>query len=257
MLDQYSKSQNHKLTSLNHAEFDDVETLKKAYLDSVSKYEQLLTKDLWKSKHFWWVKLTGNIASFDNVNYYVKGDASTFDAPKQSAIYTGSVNASLNYYKGFSKRLNLYINVNGQFGRKSMFGEIYTASTYNAFHKLSDSSFVQKSNLQVFENPGEDVATRWLPNFGGEVIALYSFKSFGLGLDFLYSHNVVISDKPGISTGFISTPNLGIIFGLKDKNGISNVNIEPYFQFKDFVDVTMPSQHLFGLKFSVPINSLY
>jgi len=89
------------------------------------------------------------------------------------------------------------------------------------------------------------------------VIIIKSFKKIGLGADINYVNNFVVSNQPGVSTGNISTVSLGLVLGLKDKTGKSNINIEPYWQYQDYFKLAVQDQHLWGLKFSIPINSLY
>lgn len=247
----------HRLGALNHPEFADIDGVKQAYLDSVSKYEQLYTNQTWTMKSFWWYKITATPLSFDNANYVVNGDQSTYDSPKKATIYTWSVNLALNYFEGFSNHWNFYFNVNAQISQKDMFSGIYTPATYNGFSKLTDTSLIQKTNEQIFRSPSEDISKRILPDFGGEIIMLKSLTNIAIGADFVYAYNFVISDESAYKNGYISSPSVGLILGFKDKTGKSNINIEPYFQFQNFIHVSVRSQHLFGLKFSIPINSLY
>jgi hypothetical protein len=242
---------------LNHPELGTLADAKKSYNDSIAKYEQVLTKKIWSKKDFFWYKLTVNFASFDNASYVLQKDPATYDTPTKVVEYTGSVNLALNYFVGTSSRMNYYFGVNASYGRKDMFSGIYTPTTYAGFSKLTDTSFIQKSNQQIFKVPGEYLKPKFLPDFGAEVIAMKSFPKFGIGLDVNYTYSIVISDKAEYTTGYISSPSVGIVFGLHDKTGKSNINIEPYYQFQNYIHVTVPSQHLVGLKFSFPINTLY
>ncbi|MDB5088596.1 MAG: hypothetical protein JWR09_2590 [Mucilaginibacter sp.] len=259
MKDSYDNVYQNKseMTFLNHPEFGKLTDAEKAYQDSIAKYEQILTKSIWSSKNFFWYKVTVNFASFDNANYILQKDPTTYDSPKTSIEYTGSLNLAANYFIGTSNHMNYYLSANAQIGRKDMFAGIYTPATYNGFSKLTDTSLIQKTNEQIFKVPGDLVKPKWLPDFGAEVIIMKTINKVGLGLDLNYTYSIVISDKAGFSTGYISSPSIGIVVGLQDKTGKSNINIEPFFQFQDYIRVTEPSQHLYGLKFSIPINTLY
>lgn len=246
-----------KLTALNHPEFYDKTAIQQAYLDSISKYEQIMIKKAWTTKSFWWLKFTGTPLSFDNANYIVNNDASTYDSPKKATIWTPSFGVSINYFFGTIKHWNFYFNANAQLGQKDMFSGVYTPLTYNNYSKLTDTSQIQKSTSQIFRSNSADVSKRILPDFGTEFLFIKTFNNIGLGLDINYSYNFLISDKANTDNGYLSSPSIGLIVALKDKTGKSNINIEPYFQYQNYIDVTVASQRLWGLKFSVPINSLY
>jgi hypothetical protein len=245
------------MVKLNHPEFFDSEKLAKAFRDSVSKYEQLLTADHWTIKQYHWIKLTGN-AAFDNPNYIVLGDTSTYDNPKTKGIPTPSINASYNYFLGFKGGWNLYASIYTQIGLKDEFSEVYTANTYNSFHPLSDTSFIQKTNEQVFETYTDNMGTRVLPNFGGELVAILPNTKIGsYGVDILYSHDDIISNKRYSLNGYLATIMVGVPISLIDKTGLPTVNFEPYFQYKSFFNETIPNAHLWGAKFTVPISRVF
>jgi len=152
-----------KLTALNHPEFLDKDDLKKAYMDSVSKYEQILTNDKWTSKEFIWLKLTGSPLSFDNAYYVQTDNSATFDHPVTATNWTPSINAAINYFAGSKSGWNFYWNANASYGLKDMFSQIYTPQTYDSFDKLTDISMIQKTNEQIFEITGQPLPSKVLP----------------------------------------------------------------------------------------------
>lgn len=253
----YTGKDPNELVALNHPEFKDEKDFTQAYLDSVSKYEQLFTGDSWQVKRLGWVKGTVSPLSFDNAYYIRSDDPGTFDAPKNKVQYTPSATVSGNYFIGTKTGWNFYWNANATISLKDMFSGIYTAQTYVNFTPLDNVSDLQPTNEQVFEITGAPLSPKWLPDLGAEFIIIKSFKAIAFGVDVNYLNNFVISNEPGISTGNISTIDLGLVIGLHDKNGKSTINIEPYWQNQDYLKVNLPSGQLWGVKFSLPINSLY
>ncbi|SDT37133.1 hypothetical protein SAMN05216490_3248 [Mucilaginibacter mallensis] len=143
---------------------------------------------------------------------------------------------------------------------KDEFSEVYTASTYNSFHPLSDTSFIQKTNEQVFETYTDNINmdTRVLPNFGGELVAILPNTKFGsYGVDILYSHDDIISNKQYSLNGYLATTMVGIPISLIYKTGLPTVNLEPYLQYESFFNETIPNAHLWDAKFTVPISRVF
>jgi hypothetical protein len=247
-----------ELTPLRHPEFLDKDKLQKAFRDSVSKYEQLLTADHWTVKEYQWFKITANALSFDNANYIVIGDTASYDNPKSKGIWTPSVNLSYNFFVGWKSGWNLYLNAYTQVGLKDQYTEVYTPATYNSFHPLSDTSFIQKQNEQIFESVTDNVGTKLLPDFGAEGVLLFPTTKIGsYGLDVLYSHDNIISNKNPSSGAYLSTTMVGIVISLTDKTGLPTVNFEPYFQYKCYFNETIPNTHLWGAKLTVPISRVF
>ncbi|MBD1362948.1 hypothetical protein IDJ77_03920 [Mucilaginibacter sp. ZT4R22] len=248
---------NNRRYAINHSEYADEDGLKGAYLDSIAFYEQAMVKSEWKKKSFWWLKVTANALSFDNADYIVKALPATIDAPLSKATYTPSVSLSINNFWGFASKWSFYWNLNAQLGMKNTFSGIYTPATYYGLSKLSDQAYLENSKKTVYQLDNDEIRTKILPDLGGQFIILYSLKKIGLGLDASYSNKFAISNITGQNTGYISSPSVGFILGLKDKTGKSNINIEPFFNYIDYRNINVKDARLWGIKFSIPVNSLF
>src|ERR1700748_886602 len=117
-----------KLAKLNHPEFDDTKSLHQAWVDSVAKYDKLLTKNSWTGKSFGWIKATATPLSFDNANYIIKGDTATYSSPLSKAYYTPGLMISGNYYWGVPSGWNFYGSGYLHGVLKDTFTDVYSAS---------------------------------------------------------------------------------------------------------------------------------
>jgi len=243
---------------LNHPEFDKPEDLKQAWLDSVSRYEKLLIKDSWTVKRFGWIKATASALSFDNAQYIVTGDPSTFDAPKSKAYYTPGLLVSGNYYWGLHSGWNFYVSLFLQGVLKDTFTDIFSTSEWDKTTNLTDSALIKKDTKNVYLATDGNIKTRFMPNTGLEGIVLFPASAYlGFGVDLSLAYNGIISNKATVSTGWLENAQAGLILSFKDKTGKSTINIEPYYQRKRYIDYLLDSSHLWGVKLSIPFSRLY
>jgi hypothetical protein len=255
---QYAETKQSQIEKLNHPEFDNSDDAKKGYLDSVSKYEQLKTKANWTRKRYGWVKATISPLSFDNTNYIITGDLNTYKTPISKAYYIPSVLVSGNYYWAFRQGFNFYVSMFVQGMIKDTFTDIFSTSEWNKTNALLDSVSIKTDTKNVYIAPSGSIKTKLLPNMGFEGIVLFPSSSYiGAGLDLSIGYNGIISNDPLHNTGWLQNIQGGLIISFKDKNGTSNINIEPYYQSKRYIRYILASSHLWGVKLSIPFSRLY
>jgi len=246
------------LAKLNHPEFNDTKSLHQAWLDSIARYEKLMTKNSWTSKSFGWLKATATPLSFDNANYIVTGDTATYNSPLSKAYYTPGLMLSANYYWGLHSGWNFYVSAFVQGVLKDTFTDVFSATEWDKNQRLTDSTLLKKDTKNVYLATDRNIKTKVRPNFGLEGIVLFPASGYiGAGLDLSGSYNGLISNQAGRSTGWLQTIQAGLIVSFKDKTGGSTINVEPYYQDKRYRDYALPSVHLWGVKLSIPFTRLY
>jgi hypothetical protein len=254
----YLARSNHPTTRLNHPEYDDPADLRQAWLDSVARYEKLLIKDSWTSKRFGWIKASANALAFDNAEYIITGDATTYDKPKSKAFYTPGLMVSGNYYWGLHSGWNFYISLYVQGVIKDTFTDIFSTSEWNKTGQLTDSAVIKKDSKNVYLTTDGNIKTRLMPNTGIEGIVLFPASAYiGCGLDLSLAYNGIISNQAARTSGWLQNVQAGLILSFKDKTGKSTINIEPYYQRKKYINYTLDSSHLWGVKLSIPFSRLY
>lgn len=255
----YRSTQRSTLAELNHPEFEDKDDLKQAWLDSVAKYEKLLIKDSWTVKRFGWLKATATPLSFDNADFIVTGDSSTYNTPSSKSYYTPALLLSGNYYWGFAWGGNIYISLYIQGAYKDSFTDIATAAEWNKVKPLTDSSSVNVDTKNVYTVTDSHIRRKLLPNTGGELILLAPLikKRIGFGVDLSLAYNGLVPKAESDNNGWLQNFQAGLIISLKDKTGASTINVEPYYQKKRYIDFTADANHLWGVKLSIPFGRLY
>lgn len=254
----YFASNRSKIEKLNHPEFDTIKTLHQAWLDSVARYEKLMIKDAWTGKRFGWIKATGTPLSFDNANYIVTGDTSTYSKPLSKAYYTPGLMISANYYWGLHSGWNFFASAFIQGVYKDTFTDVYSATEWDNNTRLTDSTVLKKDSKSVYQVNDHNIKQKIRPNYGLEGIVLLPASSYiGTGLDLSITYNGLISNQANHNTGWLQTMQAGLIFSFKDKNGGSTINVEPYYQDKRYRDYTTANAHVWGVKLSIPFTRLY
>ena len=64
----------------------------------------------------------------------------------------------------------------------------------------------------------------------------------------------IVNTKTTISR--IETISLGLLFPLKDKDGKSTVNIEPFYQYRQYKEYEKAYENIWGIRFSVPFRNV-
>lgn len=236
--------------------------IKKAFLDKVEEAEILLTDKLWNHKKIWWVKTNINFFSLDNFDYINIKDSSTYFKPASKSVYNPSFQISGNLFYSYRNGVDLYLNGYAKGARKHTLSEIASKTEWNKIKRFNDTLYFASDEKDVFVFDDSQFSTKFLADFGLQFICIVPFKRnelsiLDVGLDLKYDNVSFI--KPGTKSTIanINSFMIGLIFPFKDKEGKSSINIEPFWQYKQYVNYEKDATVNWGVKFALPFKQLF
>lgn len=250
------------ITILDTLETENLKELKVEYMNEIAKNENLLIKGKWNAKQLMWLKFDGQLISFDNFQYSPTDSLKT-SLPIEKTIYTPSVSASLNYYRGWEKKQkwfgcsSIYFRGGVGLSRKHVFSEVETKE-WNQFSTLNDTTVLISDTKKIYIGADTaEVATRFLPDFNAQLISFLRFGEVNLGLDLSYSGKFLVESSDPDENGFVNIIQYGIIIPFRNNKGKSTINIEPFYEHKIFTNSNEEDENTFGVKFSIPFTRLF
>ena len=228
-----------------------------AYLEKVRLEEEKLTQSSWTSKSIWWIKFNANLLSFDNFDYYYKGDTATIVSPASMSVYNPSILGSYNWLKLYLNKTKLYFNLWGKFALKNTLSEISSSETWNKLQPFNDSINFSVESRELYSLNQDEFTTLPVFDFGGQVISIFNFKPIEFGIDLKLSKLDFI--RPGTKTFTSSKVDflIGIIFPFKDSKGATSINKEPFYQYSWYYEYEAGSSKSFGIRFGLPFHNIF
>ena len=235
----------------------DTNKLERAYMEKIREYEEKLTADKWTSRTFYWFKITGNAISNDNFTYIDPTLATTETAPQSKSVYNPSLQISGNYYKITRTGLHFYINAYYKFARKHTLSEIHSTRQWNKIKPVNDSIYYSSESKSVYALEQGKFSTMMVKDGGIQIILIKDFGNIvDAGIDIKYDNIGFIKPDTKTTISRIETISLGLLFPLKDKDGKSTVNIEPFYQYRQYKEYEKAYENIWGIRFSVPFRNV-
>ncbi|MFS4474515.1 hypothetical protein [Chryseobacterium sp. T20] len=240
----------------------DIKSYEELYHQEVEKYELEAYKNVWSAKLLAWTKLDIGYAEdklkiIDSINI----QNSVID-PINKNIRGGYFSLSGSIFYGLRNGWGFYLNAQLSYSRKTSLSEIFSTVDWNKIQYGSGT------NNTVYYDMGEQSVyiadlSKFEKRYKKDVsIQMLCFVPIGqrnlVGLDLAYQNKEFIT--PGTKT-FTSNKNIysvGIMFPLRDKEGKTTINIEPFWRSTSFDNYDIGIDESFwGVKFGVPLNQLF
>jgi len=235
---------------------------KEAYHQEVEKIENIVYKNVWTTKLLAWTKLDvgyseDKLKIVDSINV----QNSVMD-PMNKSISGGYFSLSGNIYYGSKKGFGIYLNAQLSYSKKTSLSEIFSTVEWNRVRYGSGTNNTVYYDIEehsVYIANFSTLKQRYKRDISVQVLGFIPFGQSNLiGLDVSYQNKEFIT--PG-STTFTSNKNifsLGIMFPLRDKDGKTTINIEPFWRNTSFTNYDEGKDESFwGVKFGVPLNQLF
>lgn len=253
----------------NEAEFQrtihkkmDTTYYKQIYHQEVEKYENEAYKNIWTSKFLIWTKLDIGYAEdklkiIDSVNVQ-----NSVIEPINKNVKGGYFSLSGNLFYGLRNGLGFYINAQLSYSKKTSLSEIFSTVEWNKIQYSSGTNntvYYDMEEQNVYIANISTLKQRYKRDISVQVLSFIPLGQHNLiGLDISYQNREFIT--PG-STTFTSNKNIfsvGIMFPLRDKDGKTTINIEPFWRNTSFTNYDEGKEESFwGVKFGVPLNQLF
>ncbi|QEC51911.1 hypothetical protein EDD80_11548 [Anseongella ginsenosidimutans] len=238
----------------------DTTSLKRAYLEQASIYERKLTDDKWNARLFYWAKLNIVPVSLDYLDIVGLEDSSSYQSPMNKKVFTPSLQLSGNIYGATRRWGDAYLNGWIRIGFKHNLSEIYSTTTWNKISPLGDSAVVIEDSKEVYVLEKTALSKKALADVGGQLIYyvpkfkwLYGAR---VGIDLSMTSSAFMSPTDA-STSHLETYHAGFVVSLPDKDGTPSVNLQVFHQWKKYIDYQGDAEGMWGMKFSIPFNSLF
>jgi hypothetical protein len=240
----------------------DTADYKELYHQEVEKTENEVYKSYWTSKLIVWTKLDIGYAE-DRLKIidsaYVK--SSIIDPIKEN-INGGYGSLSINFFRGLQNGFSFYFNTQISYLKKTSLSEAFSTAEWNKIQYAADTNHTVYYNLEkdnVYITSLNTFEKRYKVDLSFQLLSFFPLWQKNLiGLDLSYQRNAFVT--PGTKT-FTSTKNIfsiGIMFPLKDKDGNTTINIEPFWQTISYNNYDLGENESFlGIKFGVPLNQLF
>ncbi|WP_291876126.1 hypothetical protein [Chryseobacterium sp.] len=235
---------------------------KKLYHQEVEKYENEAYDDMWTSKLLVWTKLDIGYAEdrlkiIDSVN--VRN--SVMD-PINKSIRGGYFSLSGNIFYGLKSGVSIYINAQLSYSKKTSLSEIFSTVEWNKIQYgdgTDNTVYYDVEEQSVYITNMNTLKQKYKRDISVQVLGFIPLGQQNLiGLDVSYQNREFIT--PGTTT-FTSNKNIfsvGIMFPLRDKDGKTSINIEPFWRNTSFTNYDEGKEESFwGVKFGVPLNQLF
>lgn len=241
---------------------EDSAALKEAYYKEVEKYETIAFRDNWIGKHLWWTKIDfgyreDKLSVIDTLNSPL-----SVQKPIAKSLNSAYLALSMNYFYGHKSGFNFYGDLKITFSQKTSLSEIYSTKEWNkiAFAgNNSDSLFYTIDNQKVYLFDMNSFHKRTMLDYSFQGLLFFPERRGNqLGVDFIYQQNGFITPGTKSLRSSKNTISLGLILPLKDKDGATTINIEPFTQWTWFNNYdTGGRQRFWGVKFGLPLNAIF
>ncbi|WP_326980913.1 hypothetical protein VUJ46_11380 [Chryseobacterium sp. MYb264] len=255
------KNSKKKLDKLINKEKDSND-YKRLYHQEVEKYENTVYKNYWTTKILAWTKLDIGYAEdklkiIDSINV----QKSVLD-PINKNIRGGYFSLSGNIFYGLKNGLIFYLNGQLSYSRKTSLSEIFSTVDWNRIqygNGTNNTVYYDMGEQSVYITDLNKLKKRYKRDISVQLLCFIPVGQQNLiGLDLGYQNKEFIT--PGTTT-FTSNKNIysvGIMFPLKDKDGKTTINIEPFWRSTSFDNYDAGIDESFwGVKFGVPLNQLF
>ncbi|PQA95585.1 hypothetical protein B0A69_04190 [Chryseobacterium shigense] len=235
---------------------------KQVYHQEVEKYENLVYKNIWTTKFLAWTKLDvgyseDKLKIIDSINV----QNSVMD-PMNKSISGAYFSLSGNIYYGSRKGFGLYLNAQLSYSKKTSLSEIFSTVEWNRIRYGSGTNNTVYYDIEehsVYITNFNTLKQKYKRDISVQVLCFIPLGQSNLiGLDVGYQNKEFIT--PGTTT-FTSNKNIfsvGIMFPLRDKDGKTTINIEPFWRNTSFSNYDEGKEESFwGVKFGVPLNQLF
>lgn len=235
---------------------------KALYHKEVEKYENEAYKNVWTSKLLAWTKLDIGYAEdrlriIDSVNV----GNSVID-PMNKRINGGYFSLSGNIFYGLKNGISFYINAQLSYSKKTSLSEIFSTVEWNKIQYANgtdNSVYYDVDEQSVYIVNINTLKQKYKRDISVQFLGFVPLGQNNLiGLDIGYQNKEFIT--PGTTT-FTSNKNIfsvGIMFPLRDKDGKTTINIEPFWRNTSFTNYDEGKEESFwGVKFGVPLNQLF
>lgn len=240
----------------------DVKDYEMLYHQEVEKTESELYKNVWTAKFLAWTKLDvgygeDRLKIIDSTNVQ-----SSVHEPINKNISGGYFSLSGNLFYGLKNGFGVYLNVQLSYSKKTSLSEIFSTVEWNKIQYNNgtnhtvyynmDEQNVYITNISTFEK-------RYKRDISVQILSFFPIGQQNLiGLDLSYQNKEFLT--PGSKT-FTSNKNIlsiGIMFPLRDKDGKTTINIEPFWRTTSFSNYDEGKDESFwGVKFGVPLNQIF
>jgi len=239
-----------------------IQDYQELYHQEVEKYENIAYKKLWTKKILVWTKLDVGYAEdklkiIDSINV-----RNSVIEPINKSIEGGYFSLSGNIFYGLKNGFGFYLNAQLSYSRKTSLSEIFSTVDWNKIQYGGGTN-----NTVYYDMGAQSVYIADLSKFEKKYkrdvsVQMLCFVPLGqqnlIGLDLGYQNKEFIT--PGTAT-FTSNKNIysvGIMFPLRDKDGKTTINIEPFWRSTSFDNYDLGIDESFwGVKFGVPLNQLF
>lgn len=232
------------------------------YHKEVEKYENDIYKNVWSAKFLAWTKLDFGYAEdklkiVDSVNIQ-----NSVMEPINKNINGGYVSLSGNIFYGLKNGFGFYLNAQLSYSRKTSLSEIFSTVDWNkiqygngtnntVYYDMEEQS-VYIANLTSFEK-------RYKRDISVQMLSFFPLGQRNIiGLDLSYQNKEFITPGTKTLTSNKNIFSVGIVFPLRDKDGRTTINIEPFWRTTSFDNYDAGVDESFwGVKFGVPLNQLF
>lgn len=257
----YHNIKNDYFTSLKFDRTDtlkgkDEKALKNEFYDKVAEEENIYFETNWTKKIIGWTKTNLNIASFDNFNFVYNSSLDNVSEPIKKTIWTPSLNITGNLYTWMKKNHELFVSGTAGISLKHSLSEVSSTTEWNQIRVLSDSTYLVEDSKKVFMHSSNSIKERFVWDAGAQLIWLFKICKIDFGVEGSCYYQQLISNTSTATDAHLIKPFVGVLFFLKDKKGKSTVVIEPFYQYKHFINHVEESAHKWGIKFSLPFGRL-
>ncbi|WP_080780560.1 hypothetical protein [Chryseobacterium phocaeense] len=235
---------------------------KKLYHQEAEKYENEAYKSIWTSKFLIWTKLDIGYAEdrlkiIDSINVQ-----NSVVEPMTKGISGGYFSLSGNLFYGLRNGFGVYINAQLSYSKKTSLSEIFSTVEWNKVQYESGTNntvYYDVEEQSVYIINMNTLKQKYKRDISVQILGFIPLGQNNLiGLDIGYQNKEFIT--PGTTT-FTSNKNIlsvGIMFPLRDKNGKTTINIEPFWRNTSFTNYDEGKEESFwGVKFGVPLNQLF
>ncbi|SHH74689.1 hypothetical protein SAMN05421866_3620 [Chryseobacterium oranimense] len=235
---------------------------KELYHQEVEKVENILYKNVWTAKLLAWTKLDvgyseDKLKIIDSINV----QNSVMD-PINKRISGGYFSFSGNLFYGRSNGLGVYINAQLSYSKKTSLSEIFSTVDWNKIqyeNGTNNTVYYDVEEQSVYITNMSTLKQKYKRDISVQVLGFIPLGQNNLiGMDISYQNKEFIT--PGTTT-FTSNKNIfsvGIMFPLRDKDGKTTINIEPFWRNTSFTNYDEGKEESFwGVKFGVPLNQLF